>query len=678
MSLDPNQCNHPMFNISNISNISIQQLFILLNELGKMQRILLEGATVLLENSSTSEQLPVECTLPVVNTTKSEVSGVVVIMGICIAVLSAFFALILYKAFLLEKERDALLKQNKEVKPEPKPEPKPDPKPCPVSSYVQLGNELERVEAFLNKIKNNLTIDGHFLLLDGPPGTGKTSLVLKHLKEQGYPIHEWVRGEGSDRYVNQVIARVGALFQQVKAAARKNSKVLQVIFIDEIEGVIPNIQNDIRRDGIHSFTADNAAFLTEISALAGYPIVLIGATNFPNQLPPTILSRAGVHRIHFPLPNSTQRQQLLTYFFRNKQISSSCIETLANVAIGYSPRELLSFVESIQEHCVGSELMKKYFNRYAETLRADFKAEFGCAEIFMPSFVKEDDLKTEFSLNAALEEQFNRLQYDHPNEPKKHTLLYGPPGGGTTTAVRLFSQRSKQVLISVNAGRDLSKDLLAKIFSRAMQFEHAIIFFDEMDRIAYIDAPLTAFLQTEMDGISANGITIIGATNYREHFEPAILSRFTRKISLSKLDSAALNLPIRKTLLESIQSQQEDIYLDQPLAAEMKEGATKLATESEGLDWRSLNAAIRYLLGDIKREKPSDHVGIIYLRLQDVCFSFYIMKIQEEIPVTMVSPDKTQTTIQYIRENRASFFPTEIPEGSVSGRKLVIMAHQYN
>ena len=144
------------------------------------------------------------------------------------------------------------------------------------------------------------------------------------------------------------------------------------------------------------------------------------------------------------------------------------------------------------------------------------------------------------------------------------------------------------------------------------------------------------------------------------------------------MDSAALNLPIRKTLLESIQSQQEDIYLDQPLAAEMKEGATKLATESEGLDWRSLNAAIRYLLGDIKREKPSDHVGIIYLRLQDVCFSFYIMKIQEEIPVTMVSPDKTQTTIQYIRENRASFFPTEIPEGSVSGRKLVIMAHQYN
>ena len=45
--------------------------------------------------------------------------------------------------------------------------------------------------------------------------------------------------------------------------------------------------------------------------------------------------------------------------------------------------------------------MKTYFNRYAETLKADFKTEFECAEIFMPSFVNEDDLKTPLSLNAT-------------------------------------------------------------------------------------------------------------------------------------------------------------------------------------------------------------------------------------------------------------------------------------
>ena len=34
---------------------------------------------------------------------------------------------------------------------------------------------IERAEEFLNRIQNNFETDGHFLLLDGHPGTGKTS-----------------------------------------------------------------------------------------------------------------------------------------------------------------------------------------------------------------------------------------------------------------------------------------------------------------------------------------------------------------------------------------------------------------------------------------------------------------------------------------------------------------------
>lgn len=673
------QNNTDRFDSRHFSDMSGQQRSMLIHRLSELQRVCRDVTQLLLSNSSTREGVPFHKASTVAKTSTNQsddfdaVTCFIILLSVFALALSFISIMIILsskselneKLLRLEKkllkqiqENEQALDQGLKAKKEP------------VSTYINLGDELDLVEGFLDRIQKNPAVDGHFLLLDGPPGTGKTSLVLNYLKNSGYPIHQWVRGVTNDIYIHQVIARTASFFEHAKAEAKKNDKTLQVMFIDEIHGVIPKIVTGELKDGVHSTEADNTAFLTEISALHGHRVVLIGATNFPNQLSHPILSRAGTNRIHFALPNETQRQQLLTHFFRGKEIEPSSIETLSKVAVGYSARELLSFVESIKEDSVTLEMMKDYFNRYAQTVREDFKAAFECAEIFMPSFEQENYLKTKFALNMALKEQFHRLQHECSGDPKKHTLLYGPPGGGKTTAVRIFAQSSGRILISVNAGRDLAKSVLEKIFARGKQLGRVIIFFDEMDRMAYKQSPHTAFLQTEMEGIMTNGITIIGATNYRDNMEPAILSRFSRKIFLPKLDAAALNLPIRQTLFESIQSHQEEVYFDEHLAAEMEDGAIQLATESEGLDWRGINAAIRYLLGDLEREKTSGYAGITYLRLQDICFSFYMMKIQEEL--TAISADKAQTATQYIRDNRLSFFPSEIPEKSVSAKSIAL------
>ena len=177
-----------------------------------------------------------------------------------------------------------------------------------------------------------------------------------------------------------------------------------------------------------------------------------------------------------------------------------------------------------------------------------------------------------------------------------------------------------------------------------------------MDRVANSqNSPHTAFLQVEMDGITSNNITVIGATNYPEHFEPAILNRFIQKIELPKLSAAALNRPIQQCILNGVQRYADTMYFDEALTLEMNEGATQLGASSEGLDLRFVDATILYLLGDLKREKHTEHSGITYLRLQDVCFSFYIMKIQEKL--IPEPPGGMPTTIQYIRDNNLFVFP---------------------
>jgi SpoVK/Ycf46/Vps4 family AAA+-type ATPase len=524
---------------------------------------------------------------------------------------------------------------------------------------IKLGKELDMVDAFLEKIKTDPTVEGHFLLLDGPPGTGKTSTVQDHLAKKGYSVKIWDRGSENDRKVGGLPTRIQEFFTNARKAAATSNR-LQILFIDEIHRITPLSLGGPTDPQYHNKDDDTATFQTEITGLKGHKVVLIGATDFPAQLAKAMLSRAATNRIHFPLPNEEQRIKLLNFFFRAKAIDSQYIVQLAKVAVAYAPRELQSFVNSIKEDCVTQLMMINYFYQYARTLSTAFKDEFPFADLFMPSFENEGDLADTFSSNAELAEQLVRLKSDVSSNLLKHTLLYGPPGSGKTTAVRIFAQTSGRVLIAIQAEESSSKDMLRKLFDRAKQLSPAIIFFDEMHNIAQHGTRLGTFLQTEMDGITQNNITIIGATNYPERFEDAILSRFTSKIELPRLSAEALAKPIRRSLLDKVKDYQMPVYVDSALAHELNSSPATLGRECEGLSLRLVNAAFGYLMEDLRN--ANTHSGITYLRLQDVVFSVLKIKIQERIAARPVG-DMTRTA--YIHQHRLSFFPVAIPEGSV-------------
>lgn len=520
-------------------------------------------------------------------------------------------------------------------------------------------DELTQIERILNHLSANPNLAGHFILLDGPPGTGKTSAVLTHLKSLGYPICEWIQGTEQDRFVGALSSRVSQFFTQAKVQAQKNAETLQILFIDEINIVIPKLEGTAQR-GYHNHEEVVGTFLTEITALKGHRVVLIGATNYVNLLPEPILSRSLKNRIYFPLPNTTERQQLLMHCFRVKRIALSSIEKLAQITKGYSQRQLEGFVESLEARDISFAEITRHFNAYARQTREDFKGEFNCAEIFMPSFENDGCTSLLFSPNEELQEQLHRIQHHDAIEPRLHTLVSGPPGCGKTQALRLFAQNAGCILIAVNTSQNISLETLQKIFCRAKQLGRVIIFFDEMDRIAATDSYFSAFLQTEMDGIMANDVTVIGVTNYPERFEPAILRRFYRKIILSAPRAIELARPIQQTLLNAIRNYPTKVYVDDRLAEEIETNAIDLAHEAVGLDLGLINAAIQCLMVDLKRENTNG--GITYLRFQDVYFAFLIMKIQEKIIQKPAEGVPIAST--YIRENAYSFFPSEIPAQS--------------
>ncbi|MDP3560626.1 MAG: AAA family ATPase [Legionellaceae bacterium] len=528
---------------------------------------------------------------------------------------------------------------------------------------IKTGDELTRVEAFLHKIQDNLNTESHLLLLDGPPGTGKTSTVISHIQSLGYTVHKWVRGDENDKFHNALIVRAQNFFN--KAEVMSKSGNLQVLFMDEIDGIVPKVEGPAQ-NGQYNSQADVNAFQELITDLQGKSIVLIGATNYINRLPEAIISRAAENRISFPLPNEEQRNALLTHFFKEKIIKTEHIKALAKVAIGYSHRQLKSFADSFTKKQITIEMLKESFNRYARTLRDDFNKEFENTTLFMPSFDQSDELDGMFSFTPETEELFERLKRNISSDYCNHALLYGPAGTGKTKTIEIFAKKLGRVLIAIQADAETRQQKINDLFTRAKQFENVIIFFDEMDRIAGQGASLTSFLQTEMAGITTKTITIIGATNYYSRFTDEMLSRFGTKIEFQKPTAAQLNNSIKHILLHKIADYKGRIFFDQSLNNSLQENAIQLAEIAGELDLRQITTALSFFIEDLSYE-PNNVNGITYLRLRDVWFSLLVKKIQEHL---VAKPERPKTCRQYITENRNSLFPTIVPEHSVPASEV--------
>lgn len=147
-------------------------------------------------------------------------------------------------------------------------------------------------------------------------------------------------------------------------------------------------------------------------------------------------------------------------------------------------------------------------------------------------------------------------------------LLYGPSGTGKTLLAKTFSCQSDCTFYSINIAQILSKWVgesersIQKLFDEAAREKRSVVFLDELDALMknrnsvqeYDARVVNVFLEC-MDGFdSAKNVIILGATNYKDCIDEALLrpGRFDKQIKFTYPDFVERKqiLKIHQSLIE--------------------------------------------------------------------------------------------------------------------------------
>lgn len=182
------------------------------------------------------------------------------------------------------------------------------------------------------------------VLLYGPPGTGKTMLAKAVATESGFNFFNISASALTSKYVGDGEKLVRALFSV--ARARQPS----VVFIDEVDSILSS-RGANEHEASRRLKTEFMVQLEGVSTEAGERLLVMGATNLPQELDEAVLRRFP-QRICVPLPDASARLSLLRHLLKGQKssISPAQLDDIVARTEGYSCSDLSTLTREAAMH----------------------------------------------------------------------------------------------------------------------------------------------------------------------------------------------------------------------------------------------------------------------------------------------------------------------------------------